>query len=410
MPESRISGPCGATTVVLVGVLISLVVSTPAQRAIVAKRQVLKHAINLQAEVVDAQGLIDRIAPYQKPAVKLTAPTNEIVISWPPECASLCMVSSPPVISLSTKALNSGNLPLTYTYSVEAGRISGEGANVVWDLAGVGPGKYVASVQVSNGAQVGADSLQVTVALCHCEFFGPALSVSCPAEVACGQSLPFTLNMSRGSSYEKLTYAWTVTGGKIISGQGTTSITVHPDDRATLVTSTVEVGGLDPAFNRTASCSVTPICPPPKLARVGRQLPPRKKSPTPEDQIRQADQDWLLAFAAKDLAKSVDFVATEGSVLAPNSAIATGHDAIRKSFAGFFAVPDLKIEWHPTDAKVARSGELGYTTGFYQMSFNTGGKTIFDRGKYVTIWKKQRDGEWKVAYDIFNSDLPSSPP
>lgn len=129
---------------------------------------------------------------------------------------------------------------------------------------------------------------------------------------------------------------------------------------------------------------------------------------TPADAIRKADQDWLRVFAAKDLAKSVDFVVADGSVLAPNTPIATGHEAIKKLFAGFFSLPELKIEWHPNKVEAARSGELGYSTGAYQMTFkDPNGKVIEDHGKYVTVWKKQ-GGQWKVAYDIFNSDL--SPP
>lgn len=130
---------------------------------------------------------------------------------------------------------------------------------------------------------------------------------------------------------------------------------------------------------------------------------------SPEGAIRKADQDWLRVFAAKDLKKSVDFVIAGGSVLAPNAPIATGHEAISKSFAGFFALPDLKIEWRPNKVEVARSGEMGYSTGAYHMTFkDPSGKTIEDRGKYVTVWKKQR-GRWMVAYDIFNSDLSASP-
>ncbi len=41
------------------------------------------------------------------------------------------------------------------------------------------------------------------------------------------------------------------------------------------------------------------------------------------------------------------------------------------------------------------------------MSFNDpSGKMISDKGKYVTVWKKQADGSWKVMLDIFNTDLP----
>ena len=131
---------------------------------------------------------------------------------------------------------------------------------------------------------------------------------------------------------------------------------------------------------------------------------------TSADAVRKADQDWLKVFAAKDLAKSVDFVLADGAVLAPNAPIATGHEAVGKLFSGFFALPDLKIEWHPAKVEVARSGDLAYTTGAYSMSFkDPSGKTIEDKGKYVTVWKKQSNGNWKVAYDIFNSDLSAAP-
>jgi hypothetical protein len=33
-----------------------------------------------------------------------------------------------------------------------------------------------------------------------------------------------------------------------------------------------------------------------------------------------------------------------------------------------------------------------------------------EKGKYVTVWKKQANGQWKVAEDIFNADAPPPPP
>jgi ketosteroid isomerase-like protein len=46
--------------------------------------------------------------------------------------------------------------------------------------------------------------------------------------------------------------------------------------------------------------------------------------------------------------------------------------------------------------------------GTYQGTMNDAkGKPITDRGKYVTVWKKQADGNWKVVVDIFNSNLPA---
>jgi ketosteroid isomerase-like protein len=125
------------------------------------------------------------------------------------------------------------------------------------------------------------------------------------------------------------------------------------------------------------------------------------------DAVLAADAAWLKVYAAKDLAKSVAFCDEQGSMLAPNAPIATGKHAIAKAIASDFAHDDLT--WHANKAGVARSGDLGYTSGTYEMTFKDAtGKTVSDKGKYLTVWKKQADGSWKVLYDMFNSDLPAS--
>lgn len=136
----------------------------------------------------------------------------------------------------------------------------------------------------------------------------------------------------------------------------------------------------------------------------------QKKASSSDRAIRVADQAWLRAFSAKDLSGSLEFCATNAAVLAPNTPAATGKKAIGELFTAFFGFPDFHINWHPTKVGVARSGELGYSTGSYEMSFkDPSGKAVSDHGKYVTIWQRQGSGKWKVIYDIFNSDLPAAP-
>jgi hypothetical protein len=36
-------------------------------------------------------------------------------------------------------------------------------------------------------------------------------------------------------------------------------------------------------------------------------------------------------------------------------------------------------------------------------------KVLIERGKYVTVYKKQADGGWKAVADIDNEDAPPSP-
>jgi ketosteroid isomerase-like protein len=123
------------------------------------------------------------------------------------------------------------------------------------------------------------------------------------------------------------------------------------------------------------------------------------------DAILAADAAWLRAYQEKDLAKSVAFCDEQGSMLAPDAPIATGKDAIAKVIASDFVHDD--ITWHANKVGVARSGDLGYTSGTTEMNLkDASGKTVAYKGKYLTVWKKQEDGSWKVLYDMFNSDLP----
>jgi hypothetical protein len=72
------------------------------------------------------------------------------------------------------------------------------------------------------------------------------------------------------------------------------------------------------------------------------------------------------------------------------------------------ANPGFAVGWQPTTVEVSTAGDLGYTVGTYESTLqDEHGNPVTDRGKYVTVWKKQPDGKWKVVADIFNSDLPA---
>lgn len=125
--------------------------------------------------------------------------------------------------------------------------------------------------------------------------------------------------------------------------------------------------------------------------------------------VATADHDWEVAFAAMNLDKSVDAVSAQGSMFPPNEPAANGRPAIRDVIKNIFALPSLKFAWHATSVEVAKSGELAFTSGEYQMSFDAGGgKVVSDKGKYVTVWSHEKDGVWRAIRDIFNSDLPAA--
>jgi ketosteroid isomerase-like protein len=94
----------------------------------------------------------------------------------------------------------------------------------------------------------------------------------------------------------------------------------------------------------------------------------------------------------------------EDAVEVPNgAAFLQGKENIAKTM-GFLDNPDNQLTWVPVGAGMAASGDLGYTYGTYEFhTKDKHGKPVVDRGKYTTIWKKQKDGNWKVALDMGNS-------
>ena len=127
--------------------------------------------------------------------------------------------------------------------------------------------------------------------------------------------------------------------------------------------------------------------------------------------IKAADSAWEKAMSSRDTNAAVAMVDSTGSVLSSNAPIATGHQAVRALFEGFYAIPNLNLHWQASQTGAARSGELGYSTGTYEMNFNDPkGNPLSDHGKYATVWRKQADGSWKVLLDVFNSDVPIAGP
>ena len=127
--------------------------------------------------------------------------------------------------------------------------------------------------------------------------------------------------------------------------------------------------------------------------------------------IRQADLAWSAAQAADGLDGTMSVYLDDAIMLPPNSPMAIGKDAIREaSEAMGVASPGFSVTWQPMRIEVARSGDIGYAIGTFKGSaVDAAGNPMPVKGKYVEIWKKQADGSWMVAADMFSSDLPAEP-
>ena len=111
----------------------------------------------------------------------------------------------------------------------------------------------------------------------------------------------------------------------------------------------------------------------------------------------------LEARFAKDVlerggAAFADWFAEDGVALGNGQAPAVGKVAIAKSAAWDPKV--YQLTWTPTDATMGPSGDIGYTWGHFEgHSKDANGNPVTTTGRYITIWRKQADGNWKVVLD-----------
>jgi ketosteroid isomerase-like protein len=110
---------------------------------------------------------------------------------------------------------------------------------------------------------------------------------------------------------------------------------------------------------------------------------------------------------AKDWKGDLALYTEDAIELPPNQAAVQGKAAIqacKEAFPPFSNFQEQSLE-------IEGQGDLAYDRGTYSMTVTPpGAAPIEDRGKYLTILRKQADGSWKVARAMFNSDLPLPAP
>jgi uncharacterized protein (TIGR02246 family) len=127
--------------------------------------------------------------------------------------------------------------------------------------------------------------------------------------------------------------------------------------------------------------------------------------------IRELEDKAREAAKAKDLDRYVSFYADDAVLLWPGVPMVTGRLAIREFMRVFLSMPDFSLSFETAQVEVSRAGDFAYTCGTNKVTLmDPNGKKMKDSGKYLTVYRKQSDGTWKVVADMGNSDLPAPVP
>lgn len=119
-----------------------------------------------------------------------------------------------------------------------------------------------------------------------------------------------------------------------------------------------------------------------------------------KEHLMAVDREFSKFSQANGMnAAFMEYISEDGVMLKSNSMPIVSKNAV----ANLFRSDDsgFTLTWEPLFADIAKSGELGYTYGVYELNIDDN----IQKGTYVSIWKKDKDGSWKFVLDSGNSGL-----
>jgi uncharacterized protein (TIGR02246 family) len=116
------------------------------------------------------------------------------------------------------------------------------------------------------------------------------------------------------------------------------------------------------------------------------------------------EQRWLEAFNGGDASGVAQMYAADARLLAPGSDVVQGRADI-ESFIKEFIQTGAKLSFDMLT--VHETADLCASVSRYTMDFPADSGMAPDQGKFIEIWKRQTDGSWLIAEDIFNSNEPA---
>jgi uncharacterized protein (TIGR02246 family) len=126
--------------------------------------------------------------------------------------------------------------------------------------------------------------------------------------------------------------------------------------------------------------------------------------------IKDADAALAKDMADKAFDKMANYYAEDATLFTPGAPAAAGKEAI-KDMTKMLVTMDLELKFAPAKVDVAKGGDIGFTQGTYTMT-SIDPKTkrrMSEKGSYVTLYRKQADGAWKIIEDINTPDSAPVP-
>jgi len=144
----------------------------------------------------------------------------------------------------------------------------------------------------------------------------------------------------------------------------------------------------------------TPATPTPQVSAGAADSVSARKA------VEEANARFLAAMKSGNAKAAASNYAEDAIVMMPGEPAWKGRAAIFNGLDGFLKAMKMKEgATHTEDVMVG--GSMAVETGTFEWTLQPkSGPAVKDKGKYLTVWKRQPDGTWKIVRDINNTDIP----
>lgn len=126
--------------------------------------------------------------------------------------------------------------------------------------------------------------------------------------------------------------------------------------------------------------------------------------------LLKRDAEWAMtASEGRDLERILSYWTDDAIVMPPGLPAVIGKAALREYVQASMNLPGFRISWTSTEVVLAPDLNLAYMFGANSIDLNgPDGIPMRIDGRAVTIWRKDADGEWRCAVDIWNAPPASA--
>ena len=135
-------------------------------------------------------------------------------------------------------------------------------------------------------------------------------------------------------------------------------------------------------------------------------LPAAGCAPEPTTgELMQLEREFVAALASGDVERFSSFVADDAVFLGAGGTVLEGRSAILEDWSPLLEDPTMQLKWEPRRARLSPAGDMGFTYGEWRMTRESDeGSLLLGTGRYVSIWQRDDEGNWRVVLDVGNAD------